>query len=132
MRTVRSAMPLSPSHPRCPSSLPQHPGSKEAAAIGERMAEEGKAAQAPEATASDLQIDESAFFAGDLALLLLDSPIFSLAPVGLASESDWEAVAQAGLELRSIGWGAMSEARSSRAYPSRLQETPLPLVSDRR
>lgn len=100
--------------------------------IGERMAAEGKSVQAPDTTASDLTIDESAFSAGDLALLLLDSPIDSLAPVGLASETDWQAVAQAGLELRSIGWGATDAGRSPRSFPIRLQETVLPLVSDKR
>ena len=115
-----------------PYPLPQHPSSKEAVSISERMAAEGEAVQEPETSASQLMIDASSFTAGDIALLLLDSPVDSLVPVGLASQSEWQGIAKAGLELRSIGWGATDAGHSARSFPTRLQETALPLVSDKR
>ena len=106
---------LLPSHPPPPPA--QHPGSKEAAAIGRSMAADGKAQQElPESG-----IDKRSFSAGDLALLLLDAPIDSLAPVAMASPADWEAVAQPGLELRTVGWGATAAGSSPRNFPTLLQ-----------
>ena len=81
------------------------------------MAADGKAQQ----ELSESGIDARSFSAGDLALLLLDSPIDSLAPVAVASPADWEAVAQPGLELRTLGWGAMGAGSNPRNFPNLLQ-----------
>ncbi|KAL4420810.1 hypothetical protein ABPG75_010466 [Micractinium tetrahymenae] len=68
------------------------------------------------------------FTAGDVALLLLDSPIEGAVPVQIATTDQWDSIDAPGTELRVVGWGAISEGNSPSHFPRQLQEGTLPLV----
>lgn len=79
-----------------------------------------------------ISIDPRYDGAHDVAVLTLASPVEGIEPVALAKPSD-DSLEKPGRKLTTAGWGeTRPQPPSLRAYPDRMREVDVPVVSDER